>query len=62
MTTEAGMIAKIATIPLDPFSVNLNLTKQYDREVWVLSGKTFVPMPDGTKRYLYEVEIVEPAT
>lgn len=62
MATEAEMLAKIAVIPLDPFSVNLSLTKQYDREIWVLSGKAVTVYPDGEIRDLYDVSIVEPKT
>lgn len=62
MATEADMLAKIAAIPLDPFSVNLTVTKQYDKEVWVLSGDAYTLMGDGTNRFLYKVEIVETKT
>lgn len=62
MATEAEMIAKIATIPLDPDDVTLTVTLQNDGSYWLLSGKYYEVLPGGQKRILYDVRIMEPQT
>lgn len=59
MATQAEMLARLAAIPLNPDNVTLTETLQNDAVYWVLRGNYYETLPDGQKRILYPVEIIE---